>query len=277
MSSRLLINLAPKTAAQFDVNANLGIAELASLSVSSNRVAHWRCPEGPDHLWPQRIDARTAWGDLALCPFCTNRRLSITNSLATRHPDLAAEFDLAPNAPATPSSVIAARTTRRYHWRCSAGHAYTARLSHRLEGHGCPSSSCSSSGMSRPHQRLGDALLQVRGSGVLLNKSVDGITSTGSTKKWEADILLDDLNVVIEYDGYYHKDRIERDLRKTADLTRAGYRVVRVRESPLQALGPDDVVIHRDDTPAALAGILTYLGWACPSAECVVLAALLRR
>jgi hypothetical protein len=49
----------------------------------------WRCPHGPDHEWPTPACRRTGG---AGCPFCANQRLSITNCLATRFPDLAAEW-----------------------------------------------------------------------------------------------------------------------------------------------------------------------------------------
>lgn len=45
------------------------------------------------------------------------------------------------------------------------------------------------------------------------------------------DVLLHDKRVVVEYDGeYWHRKRSRQDKRKTRELLRAGYSVVRVRE-----------------------------------------------
>lgn len=35
--------------------------------------------------------------ELLECPFCSNRRISITNSLLTHYPELASEFDMFAN------------------------------------------------------------------------------------------------------------------------------------------------------------------------------------
>ena len=40
----------------------------------------WKCTEGEDHEWEQAVSARVNLN--SKCPFCSNRKLSITNSLA---------------------------------------------------------------------------------------------------------------------------------------------------------------------------------------------------
>jgi hypothetical protein len=53
----------------------------------------------------------------------------------------------------------------------------------------------------------------------------------------DVDIKLSNEKVVIEYDGaYWHKDKAERDKRKTKELQKAGWTVIRVREKPLKIL-----------------------------------------
>ena len=75
----------------------------------------WRCPHGPDHEWPTPAGRRTGG---AGCPFCANQRLSITNCLATRFPDLAAEWHRSKNGKTTPRDIIAG-TARKFWWRCA--------------------------------------------------------------------------------------------------------------------------------------------------------------
>jgi hypothetical protein len=64
---------------------------------------------------------------------------------------------------------------------------------------------------------------------------------------WTVDILIEDAGdgrpLVIEYDGaYWHSAAAKEavDMAKTRDLLAAGYRVVRLRETPLEGLGIED-------------------------------------
>jgi hypothetical protein len=60
----------------------------------------------------------------------------------------------------------------------------------------------------------------------------------------EVDVFIPTISVAVEYDGsFWHRDKEESDLAKTAHLLSCGLRVIRVRENPLQALGEYDVVI----------------------------------
>lgn len=256
--TRLLVDLYPNTAAQYDRASPQKIA-LSQISPGSNKAVQWRCPVAPDHTWSQRVFERTSWGDLAICPFCANRKLSSTNSLASCFPLLAKEFDLDANSPLTPDTLIAARSTRRYYWRCPRGHLYQTRLSHRLDGHGCPNSTCHSALPSKPQTALYQLLSASMPESVLMNEIVSAPTSSDALKKWEVDILIPDLSIAIEYDGYYHLTRTARDLRKNSDLSRAGYRVIRIREYPLTSLGPDDILIKRDDVSTAHTSLLAWI------------------
>lgn len=50
--------------------------------------------------------------------------------------------------------------------------------------------------------------------------------------------------VIVEYDGsYWHRDKAAKDAAKTAKLVAAGFTVIRVREAPLTALTPADVIV----------------------------------
>jgi hypothetical protein len=86
----------------------------------SNKNVHWACDQGPDHRW------RAAVYMAKSCPFCANRRVSVTNSMSAVRPDMAAMWDAAKNGGASPAGVIAT-TTKRLHWRCSVGHEFVMR------------------------------------------------------------------------------------------------------------------------------------------------------
>ena len=64
--------------------------------------------------------------DLA-CPFCTNRRLSKTNSLLARYPDLALWFDPVLNKERTANKVIYSDSSV-FFWRCPSNHTFKATI-----------------------------------------------------------------------------------------------------------------------------------------------------
>jgi hypothetical protein len=111
------------------------------VSYGSGRRIWWICPNGPDHVWQAAPHSRTT-GKRG-CPYCANRKASVTNSLATLAPDLAREWHRTRNGNLTPETVIA-KSHRKAWWRCAKDphHVWQARLSNRWwEGSGCPSCS----------------------------------------------------------------------------------------------------------------------------------------
>jgi hypothetical protein len=104
----------------------------------SRKVIWWKCSEGADHEWssPAVDEVRRRRG----CPFCSNHRLSTTNSLAALHPELAREWHPTKNAPLLPTGVIAATSHRRFWWKCPKGvdHEWIAFVANRMRGIGCP-------------------------------------------------------------------------------------------------------------------------------------------
>ncbi len=108
-----------------------------SISYGSNRRLWWRCPEGRDHVWQTRVAHRTMGG--AGCGFCAGLRVSVTNSLAKVAPALAKQWHPAKNGDLRPRDVVAG-SPRKVWWKCSKGpdHEWTAAISMRVRGNGCP-------------------------------------------------------------------------------------------------------------------------------------------
>ncbi|MET8836981.1 zinc-ribbon domain-containing protein [Micromonospora sp. NPDC004540] len=130
--------LYPKVAEQWHPHRN-GSLTAATVPAGSGANAWWTCPGGPDHEWQVRVAQRTTGG--AGCPFCQNQRVSITNSLATLFPKVAAQLDAELNGGLTPAEVIAGSNKPRW-WRCLAGpdHVWKAKPHDRTArgGTGCP-------------------------------------------------------------------------------------------------------------------------------------------
>jgi hypothetical protein len=112
------------------------------VSHGSNRVVWWICRKASDHVWQESAHQRVrsiarGFG----CPFCSGRRPSITNSLASLFPQAAAEWHPSRNGKLLPEHV-AAHSQKRAWWRCSKNprHVWSAIIGARTGSHrsGCP-------------------------------------------------------------------------------------------------------------------------------------------
>ncbi len=126
----------PKVAAEWHPTRN-GRLRPKDVVGGSNRRAWWRCRKGPDHVWACTIANRT-WGGFG-CPFCSDHRVSVTNSLATRFPRLASEWDGERNGKLRPSAVLPGSWVRVW-WRCPKGpdHVWVKEIYNRVRTPGCP-------------------------------------------------------------------------------------------------------------------------------------------
>jgi hypothetical protein len=118
-------------------NARLGPTQVTA---GSGRPIWWKCPKGPDHERQATVASRTSRSGGAGCPFCSGRRVSATNSLATRFPQVAAQWHPTKNGRLRPSDVTA-RTGRAVWWKCPKGpdHEWRAVVGNRTSrGVGCP-------------------------------------------------------------------------------------------------------------------------------------------
>jgi Zn finger protein HypA/HybF involved in hydrogenase expression len=100
----------------------------------SHNKAWWKCKKQPGHEWEAVIKSRSFGRG---CPYCTNRKVHNSNSLATINPGLAREWH-----PTKNKSISAHRTVagskRKAWWRCSRGHEWCATIDSRNRGAGCP-------------------------------------------------------------------------------------------------------------------------------------------
>jgi hypothetical protein len=98
-------------------------------------TVEWKCPRGSDHVWEGPSCRRRP-----PCPFCANRRVSVTNSLRSRFPKLAAEWHPTKNGELGPDQIVWG-SGRRIVWKCRVApdHVWTTRLVDRTHaGRGCP-------------------------------------------------------------------------------------------------------------------------------------------
>jgi len=78
----------------------------------------------------------------------------------------------------------------------------------------------------------------------------------------ECDIFIPSLQVAIEYDGvYWHRDKLERDKKKSASLRDSGITLIRVREEGLEKTCDTDIFVSpRDSEFKVVSAVVNRLG-----------------
>ena len=108
---------------------NAGI-DPATVEAGTGKDLWWKCEAGPDHEWQAQVRSRTLRG--VRCPFCTGRRIAVSDSFATTHPDIAAEWHPTKNGEKTPEHFTFGSHFEAW-WQCPIykTHLYRARISSR--------------------------------------------------------------------------------------------------------------------------------------------------
>ena len=167
------------------------------------------------------------------CPYCNHQLASPEFNLATENPELAAEWDLKMNVDLKPQNVLP-YSNKKVWWLCQRKHSYKATVANRAFGNGCPKCHPNAS---RNELRL---LTEMRAIFPEVRKAV--------INKKEIDVFIPELNIGIEYDGYYfHKDGVERDREKNDVLGRNGITLFRFRESKLPRISVNDFLLEENE------------------------------
>jgi hypothetical protein len=124
----------PKLAAEWHPTKNWGLRP-TDIHFGSVKMIWWKCAAGPDHEWRARCGMRTSMS--TLCPFCIGRRLSITNSLAAKYPQVAVRWHPTRNGRLKPTHVLPGGGGKMYWWRCDKGHEYRRTTSAERKARGC--------------------------------------------------------------------------------------------------------------------------------------------
>lgn len=112
---------------------------LASDQVTANsrKRVWWQCSKEPSHEWQMQIYTRTARG--GNCPQCHGKRVSETNSLKNKYPELAEQWHPKLNGNLTPEK-ISFGSVKKVWWQCpeNPDHAWQRTPNARSKGEGCP-------------------------------------------------------------------------------------------------------------------------------------------
>lgn len=127
----------PWLLAEWHPSAN-GTTRPEDVPAGSGTMVAWRCLNGPDHEWSAQARSRAARG--VRCPFCLHRRVAVSQSFATTHPDIAAEWHSTRNQTKMPQDFTFGSHFEAW-WQCpkARSHAYQSRISSRTSMlSGCP-------------------------------------------------------------------------------------------------------------------------------------------
>ena len=177
-----------------------------------------------DHSYKTTIAHRTK--DKSQCPYCTNKKVGYGNDLKTRFPKIAKEWDYSLNND-KPEEIVYGSHSKRW-WKCVNRHSWYQSVKVRTNGHGCPE--CVLTPRSKEEIYLLFELskffkIKPDDHKIKLNSLLD------------VDIIIRDKKIIIEYDGaFWHKNKEETDIKKTKELQKYGWTVIRVRETPLKII-----------------------------------------
>ena len=130
-----LATLRPDILAQWNREKNS--LDPTQVMPSAHDLAWWICDKG--HQWQARIFSRTREKS-AGCPYCTGKKvLPGYNDLASRFPELAAQWHPRLNGELTPEQVSPG-SNKKVWWCCPEGHVWYAVVYGRTrqKGTGCP-------------------------------------------------------------------------------------------------------------------------------------------
>lgn len=123
----------PDIAQQWDYEKN-GDLTPRDVKPRSNKKVWWKCGVCGGSWQAAPATRYVGRG----CPYCSgNRVLPGFNDLATRHPELCAEWNYEKNGSLKPTNVTPG-SNKKVWWQCKRGHEWKATISTRVHGAGCP-------------------------------------------------------------------------------------------------------------------------------------------
>jgi DNA-directed RNA polymerase subunit RPC12/RpoP len=195
------------------------------VSYGSGKKVWWLCKKDINHEWQSKISDRVRGNN---CPYCSGKKVSSNNSLATVNPEIAKEWHPTKNKNLTPNDVTSCSGISVW-WKCEKGHEWKSKVSNRKWWRNCPE--CTKElHTSFPEQAIF----------FYCKKLFPDAQSGHKINGYEVDVFIPSLFLAIEYDGVrYHKSETseERDLKKNHELLTNGIRLIRVREIGLPVMG----------------------------------------
>lgn len=207
-------------------------------AVSSSHTAWWKCILH-GHEWKNTINSRTSRN--TKCPICTNRKvLKGFNDLSSLKPKISAEWHPTKNKNSPEAVTIS--SNQKIWWKCKFGHEWETTVNSRTAGNGCKRCSI---GKTEKAFTLSLSNLSGFNFSPTILENINRRMRKGN--RVQVDSICKELKIAVEYDGEWvhgpnnpEKKSYEQKLAEDADTTEAllnnGYKVIRIREAPLDHL-----------------------------------------
>ena len=139
--SNCLVATHPEIAKEWHPTKN---GELTPYDVThgTHKEVWWKCDVAKDHEWECCVSHRTGLNEGG-CTCCSNRKIVLSNCLATTHPELSKEWHPTKNGNLTPYNFVPGSTEKVW-WKCDVedDHEWLAVINSRAKigekGNGCP-------------------------------------------------------------------------------------------------------------------------------------------
>lgn len=135
VKSNSLATVFPELALQWDYEKNKELTPDKVYARSSLKV-WWICNKGSDHKWASVIKTRA---NGIGCPICSGRKVSNSNSLSSRYPDIATMWHPSKNEKLSPLDVTPFANNKVW-WKCKEGddHEWETTVANFVNGSTCP-------------------------------------------------------------------------------------------------------------------------------------------
>jgi len=172
----------------------------------SNKNLKWKClkencGEEFENNW------RHILGQEQGCPFCTGQKVSLSNCLAIKNPEISKEWHIMKNDSLTPYDVTCG-SGKYIWWKCKdCGYEWPAKIYSRNNGIGCPE--CNKSKGEKEISKI----LNAKNILFKIQKEFEGLVGLGNGLL-SYDFYIPKLNLLIEYHGGQH-EKFTRGIHKT--------------------------------------------------------------
>ena len=220
-----LLDKCSEIAKEFDIDKN-NISP-SDISSGSPKRVWWKCDK--DHSWATSVCNRTS--QKTGCPYCKSKLPSKDNNLEVLYPEISKEWSI--NNDGNPEDYLP-YSGKKVNWTCKYGHEWISIISNRTQQrNNCP--------ICFKNESWSENYI------FAVFKEIYDVTKHTNP---EIDIYIKELNIGIEYDGYYHKFKTDVDNRKNIWASKNLNLLIRIRESYLPDLPIVDnvIVINQKDS-----------------------------
>ena len=220
-----------------------------SVMASSGIIVWWQCEKG--HEWAISCGSRTGIKKSG-CPYCKNKKLGTSNSLAALFPELAKEFHPTKNGLLTPNDIVAGGATLIW-WQCltNKNHTFKVSCSSRiLKESGCRSCYDSSAGVKAIEDWLEKEKI------IFIREQTFPSLRSDRGRLLRFDFFLPDQRIFIEFDGDHHfrsigkngnlNSRQDNDKKKDEFATINKYKLIRIKSEKEMSKLPELVFGNQD-------------------------------